>query len=120
MRVNKGIVVTGSGRVHAGAMAAGDGARAENSGAVPDGPQRVAELHDQLAELVAALRSRTDLADAGELADTAARADAELDADQPNKHVLAGLLGGLAAGVAHVGELAEAVGKIQHAVSTLF
>lgn len=120
MQGNKGIVVTGSAQVNAGAMAAGDGARAENNAAVPAASPQVAELRTQLAELIAMMRASAALPDAGDLVEAASQADRELVKDQPNKHILAGLLGGLAGGVAHVADLAEAVGRIQHAMSVLF
>jgi hypothetical protein len=119
METNKGIVVSGSAHVQAGAMAAGDGARAENTTVSPAGTQ-VAELRAQLTELIAMMRNSAELRDSEELVDTAEQADRELARDRPNKHILAGLFAGLAAGVSRVAALAEAVGKIQHQMSTLF
>ncbi len=119
MDVNKGIVVSGSAHLEAGAVAAGDGARAVNTTVAPASPQ-ITELRTQLAELIAMMRNSTELRDADELVDTAEQANQELARQRPNKHLLAGLFAGLASGVSTVATLAEAVGKIQQQVSALF
>ena len=126
METNKGIVVSGSAHVQAGAMAAGDGARAENTTVSPAGTQ-VAELRAQLTELIAMMRNSAELRDSEELVDTAEQADRELARDRPNKHILVVERGAVVGdgyghrdGVSRVAALAEAVGKIQHQLSTLF
>ncbi|HEY9392426.1 MAG TPA: hypothetical protein VIR27_21950 [Mycobacteriales bacterium] len=117
--MNKGIVVSGSAHLEAGAVAAGDGARAVNTTVAPASPQ-ITELRTQLAELIAMMRNSTELRDADELVDTAEQANQELARQRPNKHLLAGLFAGLASGVSTVATLAEAAGKIQQQVSALF
>jgi hypothetical protein len=119
MDVNKGIVVTGSGQLHAGAVAAGDGARAENTTGSSTDP-RVDELRAQVTEVIAMMRGMADLHDGEGLVAIAEQTHQELGRDRPNKHILTGLLAILAGGVAKAADLAEAVEKIRHAVSALF
>lgn len=121
--VNKGIVVSGSGTLNAGAVAAGDHARAEyRGGGSSSTADELRLLRADLATLVERLRGAeaAGLADQDQLAETAGQAEAELARQRPNKHSLLGLLGGLAAGVAPVATLAEATEKIRQTVMNLF
>jgi len=80
----------------------------------------LAGLRAALSSLVDQLRaSPAGVEDPGALAEVAVSAQQEMDKDKPNKHLLAGLLHSLMAGVQNSATLATAVVAIQHAVTAL-
>jgi hypothetical protein len=80
----------------------------------------LAGLRAALSSLVDQLRaSPAGVEDPGALAEVAVSAQQEMDKDKPNKHILAGLLHSLMAGVQNSATLATAVVAIQHAVTAL-
>ena len=80
----------------------------------------LAGLRAALSSLVDQLRaSPAGVEDPGALAEVAESAQQEMDKDKPNKHILAGLLHSLMAGVQNSATLATAVVAIQHAVTAL-
>lgn len=87
------------------------------------GASDIAELQDlraALSSLVDQLRaSPAGVDDPGALAEIAVSAGQEARKDQPNKHILGGLLNALMAGVQNSAALASAVLAIQHAVTAL-
>jgi hypothetical protein len=87
------------------------------------GASDLAELQDlraALSSLVDQLRaSPAGVDDPGALVEVAESAQQEARKDQPNKHILGGLLHALMAGVQNSAALASAVLAIQHAVTAL-
>jgi hypothetical protein len=118
---NYGIRIGDSATVSAGAMAAGNEARAEGSihySAVS--PTDLEELRNALSLLVEQLRaSPVGVDDPDSLAEVAASAQLEARKERPNKQVLGGLLHAIMAGVENSATLASAVLTIQHAVGAL-
>jgi translation initiation factor 2B subunit (eIF-2B alpha/beta/delta family) len=115
---NEGISMSG-GRIEAGALAIGRGARATNvveaAGQTLTGRGQ-AELADRLADLVRQLEahaSRLDNAD--ELRETTEAVASELAKDKPNRITVTGLLDGLAKGVGSVAGLTTAVHALAQA-----
>lgn len=104
-----------------GGVIAGAGSRVESN--QYQGASDLAELQDlraALSSLVDQLRaSPSGVDDPGALAEIAVSAGKEARKDQPNKHILAGLLNALMAGVQNSAALASAVLAIQHAVTAL-
>jgi len=104
-----------------GGVVAGAGSRVE-SYQYQGGPD-LADLEDlraALSSLVDQLRaSPAGIDDPGALVGIAVSAQQEARKDQPNKHILGGLLHALMAGVQNSAALATAVTAIQHAVTVL-
>lgn len=104
-----------------GGVIAGAGSRVESN--QYQGASDLAELQDlraALSSLIDQLRaSPAGVDDPGALAEIAVSAGQEACKDQPNKHILGGLLNALMAGVQNSAALASAVLAIQHAVTAL-
>ena len=87
------------------------------------GTSDLADLEDlraALSSIVDQLRaSPAGVDDPGALAEVAVSAQQEARKDQPNKHILGGLLTALMAGVQNSAMLANAVLAIQHAITVL-
>ena len=84
------------------------------------GPAELEELRNALSSLIDQLRaSPAGVDDPVALTEVAVSAREEADKEQPNKHILGGLVHALMAGVENSATLANAVIAIQHAVSSL-
>lgn len=116
---NYGVQISGSGQVNAGAIAGGPGASATAgnvrfAGTAAD----LAELRGLLASLAEQLRVPPPEADdPDDLQAIVASAQEEASRDQPNMHVLSGLLHALMAGAGNVTSLATAISAVQHVIS---
>ncbi|TQM37823.1 DUF5955 family protein [Pseudonocardia cypriaca] len=114
---NEGIQMSG-GRIDAGALAVGRGARAVQ-GRDPHADPARAEINSRLEELL----RRLD-ADAGRLENPEEVRDAtqvvanELGKDRPNKTTITGVLTGIAAAVASVSGLATATDALLESVQS--
>lgn len=113
---NEGIQVFGSGRIEAGAVAAGRGATASTGGGPPDpGRQeiarRLAELLHQLDTAGPQLRNQAEVRESTQVV-----AD-ELGKERPNKTTVTGVLTGIAGAVASVTGLATAANALLDAVT---
>jgi hypothetical protein len=112
---NEGIWMSG-GRIDAGALAVGRGARASHGPAAMADPER-AEIDRRLEELLRRLE-----VDAGRLENSEEVRDAtqvvadELRKDRPNKTTITGVLTGIAAAVASVSGLATATDALLESV----
>jgi hypothetical protein len=120
MTSNSGISITG-GTVNAGAMAAGDHAKATTTTTHQVSAASLEELRNEMAALVDAIRaSAARLADGEQAVTVAEDAQRELAKPAPDKHTLLATLQKLASGVGSIGSLATAVAAIEHAAATLF
>jgi hypothetical protein len=119
MTSNSGISITG-GTVNAGAMAAGDHAKATTTThQLP--AASLDDLRFEMTALVDAIRSNAArLADGEQAVTVAEDAQRELAKPAPDKHTLFTTLQNLASGVGSIGSLATAVAAIEHAAATLF
>jgi hypothetical protein len=119
MNSNSGISISG-GTVNAGAMAAGDHAKATNT--TQQAPaSSLDDLRAEMADLVDAIRAHTmRLADGEETVALAENAQYELAKATPDRHALLATLQKLASGVGSVASLATAVTAIEHAAAALF
>ena len=114
---NRGISISG-GNVTVGAMAAGANARATSVN--QETPTSVAEIRDQLAEIVRLLQTGSiAIADRDSVITTAHEAQRELEAPHPDKRSVLALLQRLAVGAGSAASIAGAVTAIQHAVQIL-
>jgi hypothetical protein len=119
MTSNSGISITG-GTVNAGAMAAGDHAKATTTTQQPPAAS-LDDLRNEMAALVDAIREHAArLADGEQAVAVAEDAQHELAKPAPDKHTLLATLQKLASGVGSIGSLATAVAAIEHVAATLF
>ncbi len=82
-------------------------------------PADADSINRALVELAGRIRGHTgELTDAEDLAATAERAATEVAEDQPNKHVLAGLMHSIGKAVGGIGTLARTVSAIQDAINS--
>ena len=116
---NSGIQISG-GSVHAGAMAAGDHAKASNVSTPGDTTQVLAELRQSLADLAEQVRARAaELDDPEQAAAVADLAKAEVEKEKPNHRSLLGLLQALSSAVGNVATLGGSVTSIIKTVSAM-
>ncbi|MEU4424105.1 hypothetical protein AB0F81_26045 [Actinoplanes sp. NPDC024001] len=120
-RRNEGIIVTG-GRIDAGALAVGRGARAEqvvHQAATDLAARGQAELAQALEELIRRIDEHAaQLANAGELKESAQVVAEELTRDEPNRTTVTGVLAGIAESVKSVAGVAAAAQALVQAVAT--
>jgi hypothetical protein len=119
---NYGIQVGGSATVHAGAIAAGPGARAYARDSNLAGPtaDSIEALREAIAALIEQLRaSPPGIDNPGALVQIAESVKLEAAKERPNKGIISRLLGAILAGAGGVATIADAVTAIQHAVSAL-
>lgn len=104
-----------------GGVIAGAGSRVEaNQYRDASDLANLEDLRAALNSLIDQLRaSPAGIDDPGALVEIAVSAGQEAHKDQPNKHILGGLLHALMAGVQNSATLANAVLAIQHAVTAL-
>lgn len=116
---NEGIQMSG-GRIEAGALAVGRGARASNvvGAARRELEERGhAELGQRLEELLRQLEAHASrLANADELRESTQLVAEELVKDRPNKTTVTGVLAGIVEGVKSVAGLATAAEALAEAV----
>jgi hypothetical protein len=112
---NEGIIVSGHGSItNQGALAVGQGARAENvTGGLDDVRKQADELLAKIREAAATLPGGPDTVT------TAEATVEELGRPQPRRAVLLPLLSSLANGVGAAGVLAQGVLALEHAVMAL-
>jgi hypothetical protein len=116
---NQGIIISG-GTFTAGAVAAGENARAVNhaaSGADDRASAVLTQLEAFLKKLSAASASGHV---PGDLVETGQAVRAELGKEKPNKHTVLALIRGIGAGVAGVTHLAVAAAGLEAAIGALF
>jgi hypothetical protein len=120
---NEGIHMTG-GRIDAGALAVGSGARATNITTAAEqtlADQGHAELAARLAEVVRLLETHAASLDhPDEVKEATETIATELTKPKPNRITLMGLLNALATGVRPVADLATAVEALTRAATVLF
>jgi hypothetical protein len=117
---NSGIHISGNSTVNAGAMAAGDHAKATNRVIQGAGPEVLDELRRSLADLAEQVRARADqLEDPEHAAAIADLAKAEAEKEKPNHRSLLSLLQALGATVGSVAALGGSVTAIMATVSAL-
>jgi hypothetical protein len=120
---NYGVQIGGSATVHAGAIAAGPGARAyaRDSNVAEPASDTIEALREAIAALIEQLRaSPPGLEEPAALVQIAESVQLEAAKERPNKGVISGLLGAIAAGAGGVAAIADAVTAIQHAISVVF
>ncbi|MEY9862947.1 hypothetical protein ABH935_008595 [Catenulispora sp. GAS73] len=116
---NQGIIISGSGTVNAGAMAAGQNARAVNrAGSSSDDRTTavIAQLEDFLQQLSTA---SADGHIPPDLVETGQAVRAELGKEKRNKHTVMALIRGIGVGVAGVAHLATAAAALETAIGTI-
>jgi hypothetical protein len=116
MDKNYGIHITG-GNVSAGAMAAGDGARATNISSTPDS---LPDIRAGMAELLALLHAQADNLDRpDETIAVAELAERELGSDEPDKLSVLRWLKIVASGAGSITAITGAITAIQQAVAAI-
>ena len=119
---NHGIIVSGPGRIEAGAIAAGPNARA--SGSLAHAPElrddRLEAVRRELDALRRAISEHgADLPQADELRGAAEQVGKEIGAERPNRISVNALLNGIVEGAKSVSAVATAASAVKAAVAAV-